>query len=151
MPDVVYTLPKVKRDIVAAVNAKLRADGYPTDTECLYGLPARDVPDEFIAVGGTDEEDEGWAGLGARKRDETYSLFFAVSVLSTGNSQQEATERVFTLLGVLATVLRDNPHIGNAGNSLVVEVKPRRLLEQATDEGHIAEVQGALHVLTARI
>lgn len=150
MADIVSTIPKVTDDLIAAVNAKLMTDGYGPHVTCHDGLPA-EWPDEAIVIGGVEEDEERWASLGRLKREESYGLQFWISVVKPGDSQKEARDRAFTLLGVLATVLRENPHIGNAANSLTAELRPRRYRPGPSGEGRLAEIHGVVFVDHARI
>ena len=137
------TVPVVLNAIVVALDANASLD----NVQVSYGHPGRDLEREAVWLAGTDN-DAGWAMLGARKRDETYSLLGAVFAHSVSGTQKQATDRAFVLFGVVEDVLRANVTV--SGNVIQAEVKPRQYTPGQDDEGRYAIIEFSIDVL-ARI
>lgn len=131
------TIPSVKSAMVAALST---ADGL-AGIQVSWGLPAHPER-EYLAIGGAQLE-EDWAALGARSRNENYTLSCYINVQSPGGEQEDATRRVFELYNAVTAYLRANPVGHGAWN---IEVAPTRLIEQPYPDGREAELQFGIKV-----
>lgn len=112
--------------------------------QVTYGFAARDVEAESIVVGNIDWDDEQFAALGARKRDEFYRVGIFVFVTKPGWSQKETTERGLALFAAIEAELIADPTIG--GTVIVAESDPRQVVELPTTEGTSVMIEGEVRV-----
>jgi hypothetical protein len=118
------TFPAVKAALVAALATA------ETPLQVSYGHPGtKYLEDEAIVVGDSDDMDQEWGLLGARGRDEKYSIKLEILVFKAYPSQQEATERAFTILAAVETTLRSNINLGVAARRVEAQIAPRQLVE----------------------
>lgn len=107
---------------------------------------------EWVTVGDVTSEQE-WAALGAKSRNEHYSLQAGVAVTRPGDERADARARVFELLARVETLLRATPTPAGTG---VVHLefggveKYLSPFPQGDDEGFTAGATFAIRV-TARI
>jgi hypothetical protein len=76
-----------------------------------WGLPGNMAETEFIALLGTEGEQEA-AALGAQKREEEFFLTLVASVLRGGDDQQSAEERAWELVAEVENQLRSDATVG---------------------------------------
>ena len=96
------TAPVVMATLVTALLAAPALGG----VQVLYGDTARADRENLILSGNLRWDDEKWAALGARSREEQYTIDGYCQVRRPGDSQQEALERCFVLVAVVESVLR---------------------------------------------
>lgn len=99
----VSTVPAVK----AALLDLLRAEPGLVGVQVDYGDPGLDrLQLEHVFLGDVGQVDEQWAPFGSLARDEQYALDGFVHVARPGGEQQEVTERVYALFGVINLMMR---------------------------------------------
>lgn len=91
------TIPDVKAALL-----ELWGGGDLGDVQLTYGHPGSKMERELTYLGGTAEWDQEWAELGDGRRNERYTLELFINVQRPGDEQQEATERAFEVLDMLA-------------------------------------------------
>lgn len=128
------TVPGAKAGLLKLLQGLVGLKGVTVD----YGDPGVDrIELEHVFLGGTGEDEQKWAPTGQLKRDEQYGIELYVHVAKPGLTQQQATERGYELLAVIASALRPlartptkvEPHLYS------IELKPRRLREYVIAEG----------------
>lgn len=136
------TIPAAKAELVELLDAT----NYPTSgTQVCYGEP-KDFPRVAIVVGdtfGTGDNEQTWAQLGARERDERYTFGLTVRVEVPGQTQQQATEAAFATFAVIEGVFRANPTLTNLSpqpRNFALEVMGAQHIEVPTDEGFMAQI-----------
>jgi hypothetical protein len=145
------TIPAVKSYLVSALQATIGV--LPSmlgagTVQVTYGWPDN-AEREHVYIGGTANSDQQWAALGAKARQEDYALELVIVVGKPGSTQQEVTERAFTLLASAETALRTTPEPDGmpAGvQSLVVDIHPHRLIEGVWDDGRIAVIDSTIDI-----
>jgi hypothetical protein len=87
------------------------------DVQVLYGDTARADRENLILTGNIHWDDEHWAALGGRSREELFTIDGYCQVRNPGQTQQEALERCFALLAIYESVLRTlvQPGMGFSG------------------------------------
>jgi len=153
------TAPVVLATLVPALVAAPALTGVQT----LYGDTAQAERENLLVTGNITWNDEIWAALGARSREEQYVIDGYVQVRRPGDSQQAAHERAFVLLAAVESVLRGliQPGMGfsaalstafGVGKAQVVNVefKPTKAMGFPGPEGMAAQVDFGVRV-TARI
>lgn len=99
------TAPAYKTALITALKARPGLAG----VQITYGFLIRGLRNESIAVGSIEWEDEKYAAVGNRRKEENYWVNLWVWVSRKGRTQQEATERVFALLAEIEVFLRETP------------------------------------------
>lgn len=74
--------------------------------QVLYGDTARADRENLILTGNVHWDDETWAALGGRSREEKYTIDGYCQVRNPGQTQQEALERCCALVATYESVLR---------------------------------------------
>jgi len=139
---------------VANLVALIQAD--PTITndnvQVTYGPPAARPEDEFIAVMGVQESQVA-AALGRLRRDETFTIILAISVVRGGLDYQNAAERAYQLAGVIEDLLVANAQNGTLNGAVrVVEIAALPLELNTKQDGSAVEARIPAQVrCTARI
>lgn len=150
--------------VLATIIANLQAANELVGVQVAYGDTANAERENVILTGNIVWDDETWADIGARSREEKYNLDGFVHVAKPGDSQQESTERVFAILAVLERNLRAllrTPDAGmtaaltaayGAGAAQIVnlQIRPTKALGWAADEGQRYTIDFEIRV-TARI
>jgi hypothetical protein len=139
------SIPRVKSALVTALESATWPGARPTVS---WGWPRGDHR-EMVLVGDTLSSSQRWSHLGARLREEDYTLEVVISVLHPGDTQQEATERAFALLAVIEETLRSGPNLDLPGITFA-EIADPDLAEAPADEGYAAVIVTGIHV-TGRI
>lgn len=142
------TFPAVKAALVSTIDTATDAD-----IQVNYGHPGKHLEDESVVVGDMDDGDQAWASLGARSREEQYSIKVDFLILKAFTTQQEATERAFDVLADVETALRANVTLGVAGKRVEVQMVPRQLVEGVVDDNGLGfgAVLRTVARVTARI
>lgn len=143
MSGTTWSVALAKRAILDLLNAASWPGAIP---QLSWGAP-RSLERECVILGGVDNSDQEWAGIGDRRRNEDYRIWLWVGVDKAGDSQEDATVRAVELFAVVETVLRAN---SNLGGSLPAgqwaEMKSPSLVEFPTDGGYAAIVQSEIRV-----
>lgn len=146
MTTIVSNAPTYKAALVAAVQADSVL--VSSQTQILYGASPRTIEHESIEFGNIEYSPvEDWAALGARRKDETFSITVYVLVTTEGLTQQEATERVYVLLGRVETVMRSNIQLNGVHWSALV---PDEVAEQPSDTGYMAMAKAQVVVFARK-
>jgi len=115
----------------AALASGLAARAGLSSVLVSYGAPIN-APREFIALGDVSGSQD-FATLGAKRKDEIYTLDVYCSVLREGNQQQACTERCFELAAEIENFLRDDPTCSSTVR--VAQLKsPFSLTEYGSDQ-----------------
>ena len=152
------SIPYVKAALVDLCTKQLSSEGPQNGpVQVTYG-DVRDWQREYVRIGDvTQPEQQTWAQLGARQREEQYLLDVAVYAGGPDfKTQQDATGRAFELLGFVETGLRADVQLGLAGSDtgqftyMLVEVGTIQLEEwpHADRQGFCALVSWTLRVTT---
>lgn len=113
-------------------------------------IPAQQLPAEVVIVGDNADDDDdapsafsdrGWAGLGAKKRDETGEIQCAV-ITQTGDGTFKAIrDRAFALLELLEVALTADPTVGGAtGTPGWAYITAGPLRETLTPQGAVVRI-----------
>jgi hypothetical protein len=86
---------------------------------------------EFRSVAGTQD----WAGLGAKRRSEVFSIACAAVALTGEADTKTGRDAVYALLDTVGTVLRADPSLGLNSPPFVAELKPLDLFTEPTENG----------------
>ena len=134
---------------VAKARLVTKLDAHATLTsKVTYGDAEANGARELVMVlASPGEADEIWATIGNQARDEEFDIVVLCEVVRPGDSQQEATERAFELLGRIETVLRSNPRLNG---SHWCELVPQRLAEQPGDDGYQAAAEARVAVFARK-
>jgi hypothetical protein len=142
-------------ETIDAIVTKLKAAGVKTwDGPVITGDYQDAVyvgydanPDgEFRSVVGT----QTWAGLGAKRRSEIFSVTCAAVALVGQDDSKASRDAVYALLNTVDTTLRADPSLGLAP-PLVAGVKPTELICEPTSEGYMARLVFTIDVEIARV
>lgn len=120
------------------------------DDQIFDGWPSLgDLPNECVIVGGTRNEEENWALLGNRGRDETFEIEVVIRGAVQGDSQKEARDRAYGFLASIETWLRANPTLGITG------VYDAQLVGSAytpfpTEEGLAVQIESGVRIRTRK-
>lgn len=120
VPATLAALYELATEAVAEYNARPDADpDYPVRPwygPVVTGDPADSV---FIGYDGDPDgdmeavaSDEDWAGIGAKRRDERFTVRCAIVVLVGTAVPLDAIERVYAILAIIAHRLRVDPSLG---------------------------------------
>jgi len=143
------TIPTVKAALVALAKDALAVPGFET-VEVEYGR-GRDIPRESLLIGGTVQpEEQRWAVICNRGREERYSLELFVRITNPGDTQQESTERAFDVFGLIELALRENPTLEVPGVIQASIAQPELLEGVYDDEGFAAVIESGV-AIQARI
>jgi len=119
----VSTVPGVK----AALVDLMKSEAALSDVTVGYGDPGVNrMQREHIFLGDAIQNEDSWAPFGRLLRDEKYSLQLYIHAARPAGTQQEATERVYELFGVIALMVRPlartatqvEPHLLQGGISV---------------------------------
>jgi hypothetical protein len=138
------TVPTYKANLVAALTGASWPGG---DPQVCYGDPQTRSREDVI-VGDTAQEgndDQVWAAIGNRQRDESYALNLLVDVVTPGATCQAAVERAFELFAVIEDVVRATPAMGVSGVT-VSDLRQPVHIESQTDEGWVCQIESAVRV-----
>lgn len=99
-------------------------------------------PAVFIGYDGNPEGDfrsvvgtQDWAGLGAKRRSENFSIVGAAVALTGENTTKTGRDAVYALLDVVGVTLRADPSLGLTELPLVAGLKPAELYTEPTENG----------------
>jgi hypothetical protein len=92
--------------VMATLEDALAAEPELAGVQVLYGDTAKADRENLIITGNIHWADESWAALGARSREETYTVDGYCQVRRPGDTQQAALERSFELVAVVENTLR---------------------------------------------
>lgn len=158
MSNVASTIPTVVDRLLVLLNAAT----WPTSADWPDVPQVTDSdPDEperqVVLVGDTfaeGDDDQEWAAVGARTRDERYAVNVNVMVMTPGLTIGEARARAFALLAVVEQTLIDNVTLGIAAtpNLQIIAVQLRQPTHRqgVLDEGRGCVIETAVRV-TARL
>lgn len=138
------TIPALKAALLALLAARANLSG----VQVVWGAPLPNPGREFIALAGTEGEQQT-AAIGRLRREEEYRLTIYCSTLREGQNQQACTERAFALVAEVEDAVRADPSIGGVVRTALVD-GPFTLEEGATDSHRTALVTISL-LCTARI
>jgi hypothetical protein len=144
MPPRRSTIPLFKAALITALKQATWTGEPP---QVCYGNP-RNPTREDVIVGDTSQEgddQQDWAAIGNRQRDETYALNLVIDVTTPGADCQVAVERAFALFAVVEDVLRTTPTMGVAG-VVVGDLRQPVHIESQTDEGWVVSIESAARV-----
>lgn len=120
VPATLAALYELATTAAAEYNARPDADpDYPV--RAWYGPVVTGDPADSVFVGydGDPEgdmqavsSDEDWAGIGAKRRDERFTVQCAIVVLVGTAVPLEAIERAYAILAIIAHRLRVDPSLG---------------------------------------
>lgn len=103
---------------------------------------------EFQAVTAHVQE---WAGLGAKRRKETFTVVCAVVVLlGTGETVKVARDKAYSLLETVGATLRTDPSVGQPP-PFVTNLRPNDLFTEPTDQGWQVRIPFYIDVDIARV
>lgn len=122
------TLKNALHDALVALQATTLAN-----VQVTYGFPAAHMQDEFIWLGDVTPSQQEPVFLGRQSRNEDYTLELLVRVRRRTASQQTVTERAFAIAGVIETLLRTDPSVGNVVRTAIVT--SMGLNELVSDDG----------------
>lgn len=154
MSNVASTIPVVANRLLTLLTAAT----WPTSTDWPDAPQVVDSdPDteerQVVIVGDTfaeGDDDQQWAVIGARTKDERYAINVTVKVLQPGCSISEARNRAFALLAVVEQTLIDNVTLGIAptANYQIISTQLRQPTHQqgALDEGRGCVIETAVRV-----
>ncbi len=128
---------------VANLISLIKADATITsqNVQVTYGPPAARPEDEFIAVMGVQESQIA-AALGRLRRDETFTIILAISVVRGGLDYQDAVERAYQLAGVVEDLLVADAQKGTLNNVVrVAEVAALPLEMNTKQDGSAVEAR----------
>jgi hypothetical protein len=112
---VTTSAPSTAPIVVATLVQQLQSAPALANVQMLYGDTAQAERENLMITGNIQWEEEVWATLSARGREEHYVVDGYCQVRTPGHSQQEALERTFELVGVVESTLRSmaaNPGMG---------------------------------------
>jgi hypothetical protein len=138
------TIPALKAALLSLLAARTNLSG----VQVVWGAPLPNPGREFIALAGTEGEQQT-AAIGRLRREEEYRLTIYASTLREGQNQQACTERAFALVAEIEDAVRADPSIGGVVRTALVD-GPFTLEEGATDSHRTALVTISL-LCTARI
>lgn len=103
------TAATAKQRIITALQARAGLAGVTVS----YGAPSSsdEIDPEMIFLGDV-RFSQAWAALGARRRDEDYTIDLTVHVYQDGDEEQVVEERLWALFGEIEQALRDDPTLG---------------------------------------
>lgn len=119
-------------------------------TQVFDGQPLTNDPlTEFVAVAialgdapSVDGWDQGWAGLGARRRFEGYSIHCQVGTWGGAGPMKGFRDRAFVLLGACIAAVDADPTLGFPP-PFVCEIRPRVLIDAQSPKGPVCQVEFA--------
>lgn len=111
--------------------------------EVTWGVPAGDLPDEWILVGDVDPSEQAAAALGAQRREETYEIEVIVSLKTDQDQDARALAlRARDLVAEIENELRADGSLG--GVVRFAEIVSAGLLEP--NDGHSREALVPLRI-----
>lgn len=115
------SIPVVKARLVDLLDGLFASDA---NVKVFYGVAAG-AAKEIIVVGTTapHPETQGWATIGDKQRAEDYGLIVFIDVDRGDKTQQAATERAFEHLAAIEDAVRDDVHLGLAGQYRSLEAQ----------------------------
>lgn len=101
----------------AVYDALVTAFAAETTVAVTYGEPRpKDAKREHVIVGPVEGWSNGWAGLGAQRRQEDFNLQVQVLVADASSATfQTPVERAFALVAIVEDTLRNNPDLDVSG------------------------------------
>jgi hypothetical protein len=90
---------------------------------------------------------QDWAGLGAKRRDETLDIHCAVVALSGESDTKSARDRAKTVLTTVETTLRANPGLGQP-SPFVAGLKPVAAFQEPIDVGLQVRITFTISIMT---
>jgi hypothetical protein len=123
------TVPVVK----AYLETLFKAAPGLTGVQVFRGHPGDTVQPELVMIGKVTLEQE-WAALGARRKDEAYTVAVTVQVVQAGTDQDVVTERAYELVAAIEDALRNDVTLGGAVR--VSEVEGWDDEEAFSDQGY---------------
>lgn len=135
------SFPNFSAELLALLNAA----SWPTSTpQIADGADVViDTQREFVLLGNA-EGDEDWFALGKQRKNERMKQYVVIRVNVVNDVQVAATSRAFELFGVVETVMRTDPTVGNTVTS--AQVKGWKLRKQGNAQGRWAELTVTLQV-----
>jgi hypothetical protein len=143
MPAYPTTYQAVRRWLVNGIT-----EACPT-AQVSMGWPGRDIADSWVMVGNVKWTIAQWAAMGARQREERYTVDVVIDCRSAGGSADDAAGLVAELLGPVAAFLRATPQLAE-GVTTLVELMPHSAVDYDYPEGWGHQVHMTVSV-TARI
>lgn len=122
------TLKNALHDALVALQATTLAG-----VQITYGFPAGHIQDDLIWLGDATPSTQEPVFLGRNSRNEDYTLALLVRSRRRTSTQQTVTERAFTIAGVIESLLRTDPSVGNVVRTAIVT--SMGLTELASDDG----------------
>jgi hypothetical protein len=101
------------------------------DAAVFVGYDGAADNSDFKAVAGTQD----WAGLGAKRRSEAFSIVCAAVALTGETDTKTGRDAVYALLDTAGTTLRADPSLGLNSPPFVAELKPVDLFTEPTSNG----------------
>ncbi len=112
--------------------------------QVTWGLDTRDLEREFVYVGAITYADTNWAAIGARARDEDYTIEVVVNAQIYGGTEHEAETRVYALGTAIDTAIQAVPNM--AGLVTTAILNPRGCVSFPIPEACEAELKMAVQI-----
>jgi hypothetical protein len=144
------TAPAVKSALVTALQALTVSSGALAGVQVTYGWPGQQPERLWLFLGNIHWDGEDWAALGARHREENYTIDLLISCQNPGSSDQEMETLAFTYLGVVESYLRNNPFQPATGQITALQIVPTECQTGPMPDGAEAMLTAKIKV-SARI
>jgi hypothetical protein len=139
--------------VIDALVELLEAATWPAPAPQICDSDPPDPARERITIGDSDttgEDDQSWAAIGARSRDERYVLLVDIHVSTPGLTTRAARDRAFALLGVVEQTLVEHPTLDLAAtaNLQIVAAELRQPLhtQRQLDEGRGIRIESGVRI-----
>lgn len=111
--------------------------------------PGRDLEDQVLMLGDVVGDQE-WSHIGARKRDEDYTIELYVLVAVPGDDDLEAAQRAWGLFAQVSNLLRQPENVALASSAGVLwnELKNPTGVPTVETEGHGYAIESAVRFRT---
>lgn len=130
--------------LIDAIVTALQAAPELVDVRVIDGpIVADEAPQDWIFVGydgnpegdfGSVSTDQEWAGIGAKRRDESIAVVCSVVATRQLTDIKSARDRAYALFAVVEDTLREDPSMGMPPPT-VAEVTVPTLHQEPTDQG----------------
>jgi hypothetical protein len=149
MPYLPSSAPTVKQALIDLLTARTAL----SNVLITYGW-TREPEVNTISVGRIEYENEEWRALGNRRKEERFYIECHLWVLDKAQTQKEATERAYVLMGEIELQLRETPRItgalGAGYQEALWEFDPQAVEEAPGPEGYQSMAEARIHVIARK-
>ncbi len=132
--------------VLAALYTAISNASFPSTTQKAYGRPRKGQQQRrCVIVGDVTTDDQQWATLGGREREENYTVEVFVEVDLASSDTKTATEDAYAAWAVVESALRTTPALGVTGvRYFEAEIGPATHTRFETDSGEFIQIPGAV-------